>query len=92
MVEVRHCRTTQDVNADASFIAACDPDTIRALLAERDQLAAALEAAQAERDVMREALEDIRSRMRLDPFDRLAELDNIHQIADAALSKETSND
>ena len=41
---------------DAYLVAACDPDTIRALLAERDQLAAALEAAQAERDVMREAL------------------------------------
>jgi len=31
--------------ADAHLIAACDPDTIRALLEERDQLAAALEAA-----------------------------------------------
>src|SRR5690606_15170146 len=31
--------------ADARLIAACDPDTIRELLAERDQLAAALEAA-----------------------------------------------
>jgi len=72
--------------ANAALIAACDPDTIRELLAERDALAAAIEAAQAERDAMREALEDIRSRMRLDPFDRLAELDNIHQIADAALS------
>jgi len=30
---------------EAAFIAACDPDTIRELLAERDQLAAALEAA-----------------------------------------------
>ena len=30
---------------DAHLIAACDPDTIRELLAERDQLAAALEAA-----------------------------------------------
>lgn len=30
--------------ADMHFIAACDPDTIRELLAERDQLAAALEA------------------------------------------------
>lgn len=40
LAEVRHCRTTQDVNADASFIAACDPGTIRALLDERDALAA----------------------------------------------------
>jgi hypothetical protein len=31
--------------ANAALIAACDPDTIRELLAERDQLAAALEAA-----------------------------------------------
>ena len=44
-VEVRHCRTTQDVNADAGFIAACDPDTIRALLEERDALAAQQPAA-----------------------------------------------
>ena len=83
---------TWKTEADAAYIAACDPDTIRELLAERDALAAAIEAAQAERDVMREALEDIRSRMRLDPFDRLAELDNIHQIAGAALAKENSND
>ena len=41
-VEVRHCRTAQDVNADAHLIAACDPDTIRALLEERDTLAAAI--------------------------------------------------
>lgn len=40
LAEVRHCRTTQDVNADASFIAACDPDTIRELLEERDALGA----------------------------------------------------
>ena len=33
-------------DAEAAFIAACDPDTIRALLEERDRLAAALEAAQ----------------------------------------------
>ena len=32
--------------ANATYITACDPDTIRELLAERDQLAAALEAAQ----------------------------------------------
>lgn len=42
-VEVRHCRTAQDVNADAHLIAACDPDTIRELLAERDALAAEVE-------------------------------------------------
>ena len=43
-VEVRHFRPAQDVNADAHLIAACDPDTIRELLAERDALAAALAA------------------------------------------------
>lgn len=43
LAEVRHCRTAQDVKADAHLIAACDPDTIRELLAERDQLAATLE-------------------------------------------------
>ena len=32
-------------DAEAAFIAACDPDTIRELLSERDALAAALEAA-----------------------------------------------
>lgn len=74
-----------NARANAAFIAACDPDTIRELLAERDQLAA-------ENARLREALEDIRSRMRLNPFDRLAELDNIHQIADAALAQETRND
>jgi len=40
LAEVRHCRTTQDVRADAHLIAACDPDTIRALLDERDALGA----------------------------------------------------
>jgi len=49
-VEVRHCRTAQDVNADAHLIAACDPDTIRALLDERDALGA-------ENARLREALE-----------------------------------
>ena len=43
LAEVRHCRTTQDVEADANLIAACDPDTIRELLAERDALAAEVE-------------------------------------------------
>ena len=41
-VEVRHYRTTQDVEAEAYLVAACDPDTIRELLAERDALAAQL--------------------------------------------------
>ena len=53
LAEVRHCRTTQDVKADAHLIAACDPDTIRALLAERDQLAAEIEALRAEVERLR---------------------------------------
>jgi hypothetical protein len=36
---------TTEACANASLAAACDPDTIRELLAERDQLAAALKAA-----------------------------------------------
>ena len=35
---------TWKTEADAAFIAACDPDTIRALLAERDRLATTLQA------------------------------------------------
>jgi uncharacterized membrane-anchored protein len=42
LAEARHCRTTQDVRADAHLIAACDPDTIRELLEERDALREAL--------------------------------------------------
>jgi hypothetical protein len=56
LAEVRHCRTTQDVKADAHLIAACDPDTIRELLDERDGLAAENEALRAEVDALREAL------------------------------------
>ena len=57
-VEVRHCRTAQDVNADAHLIAACDPDTIRALLDERDGLASENEALQAEVGALREMMEE----------------------------------
>jgi hypothetical protein len=39
--------------------AACDPDTIRELLAERDQLAAALEAAREDGARLRETLRDV---------------------------------
>lgn len=46
-VEVGH---TQDVEAEAYLVAACDPDTIRALLDERDALGA-------ENARLREALE-----------------------------------
>ena len=57
-VEVRHFRPAQDVKADAHLIAACDPDTIRALLAERDRLAA-------ENARLREALRELEERAQL---------------------------
>ena len=92
-VEVRHCRTTQDVNADAGFIAACDPDTIRALLTERDQLAAALEVA-------REDAERWRALREMDGgeiYALLGDCDGVHPeqadaAIDAAMRKGGSND
>lgn len=74
------CDLRDRPSGDAHLIAACDPDTIRALLAERDAL--------------REALEDIRSRssinlaMHPNPFELTARLGDIYQIADAALALE----
>jgi hypothetical protein len=47
-----------DLFANACLIAACDPDTILALLAERDALREALEALKAENERLREALKD----------------------------------
>ena len=44
--------------ANASLIAACDPDTIRALLDERDGLASENEALQAEVGALREMMEE----------------------------------
>src|SRR5690606_3789178 len=41
-----HSVPIEEAIANAALAAACDPDTIRELLAERDQLAAALEAVQ----------------------------------------------
>ncbi len=65
---------------------------IEALRAEVERVTCELMDAITRADKLAEALKDIRSRMRLDPFDRLAELDNIHQIADAALAQENRND
>ena len=95
-VEVRHCRTTQDVNADAGFIAACDPDTIRALLTERDQLAAALEVAREDAGRWR-ALREMDGG---EVYALLGDYDGIHpEQADAAIDaalaahrKEVNND
>ena len=53
-VEVRQCRTAQSIDADANLIAACDPDTIRALPEERDVLAATLASTEAARDGYRD--------------------------------------
>jgi hypothetical protein len=84
LAEVRHCRTTQDVRADAHLIAACDPDTIRELLAERDQLAADLEAA-------REDAERWRALREMDGgeiYALLGDCDGIHpEQADAAIDR-----
>lgn len=78
---VAYCdRSKNEAMANASFIAACEPDTIRRLLEERDAL--------------REALEDIRSlsfinsAMQPNPLTLTALLGDIHQIADSALAKE----
>ena len=63
LAEVRHCRTTQDHKADAAFIAACDPDTIRELLAERDAL--------------REEVKELRETLEaLEPLEMLGETAN----------------
>lgn len=51
-----HPNERYDHGTRAAYIAACDPDTIQALLAERDQLAAALEATREDAERMRRAL------------------------------------
>lgn len=77
---IAYCdKSKGEASANSSFIAACEPDTIRRLLEERDAL--------------REALEDIRSRssmnlaMHPDPFELTARLGDIYQIAAAALAE-----
>ena len=86
------------VIADARLIAACGPDTSRALLAERDQLAAENEALRAEVERLKNALKGIRSLSSIDsamipsPLALTVLLGNMHHIADAALTKENSND
>lgn len=52
IVAARHRMPGHKNETNMRLIAACDPDTIRALLAERDQLAASLEAAREERDAL----------------------------------------
>jgi uncharacterized protein YwgA len=51
------CESVQEHNRH--LIAACDPDTIRELLAERDQLAAEIEALRAEVERLAEVLSKI---------------------------------
>src|SRR5690606_7034824 len=88
---------------DAHLIAACDPDTIRELLAERDQLAAEIEALRAEVDALREALEDADNE--LDWLDEdigigcdhsagvcMCNYWSMRRKMKAALEKETNND
>lgn len=74
--------TCKPSEANARLIAACDPDTIRALMAERDALAAAFEAA-------REDSERWRALRELDGgeiYALLGNCDGIHpEQADAAI-------
>lgn len=56
IVAVRHRMPGHKNETNMRLIAACDPDTIRELLAERDQLAAALEAAREDVSIARRAL------------------------------------
>ena len=94
-VEVRHCRTAQDVNADAHLIAACDPRTIRALLDERDALGA-------ENARLREVLKDADNELdwldeEVDTCDHsvgvcMCGYWNMRRKMKAALEKENSND
>lgn len=84
---------TWKTEANAAYIAACDPDTIRALLAARDALTAEVER-------LRDALEEIRNRssmgvMRSDQSDQ-SELEvvlgDICLFVDAVLWKEKNDE
>jgi len=72
----------QSVNvAAAELIAACDPDTIRELLAERDQLAAALEAAREDAERYRHLFDCP------EPFCYRGDVFDSKQEADAAIDQ-----
>jgi hypothetical protein len=67
--------------ANAALIAACDPDTIRELLAERDQLAAALEAAREDAERYRHLFDC------QEPFCYRGDVFDSKQEADTAIDK-----
>lgn len=86
-----------NARANAALIAACDPDTVQALLDEYDALRGEVAewksvavALYTEIERLREALGDILSRSsinlatRFDQFELTARLGDIYQIADAA--------
>lgn len=56
-------RDALEILANGHFIAPFDPDTIRALLDERDALREALVALKAENEMLREALKDADNEM-----------------------------
>lgn len=84
IVTVRHRMPGHKNETNMRLIAACDPDTIRALLAERDQLAAALETA-------REDAERWRALREMDGgeiYALLGDCDGIHpEQTDAAIDR-----
>lgn len=79
-----------DLFANAALIAACDPDTIRELLAERDQLAAALEQAREDARVLRRGNERLAEALReAQPFIGWAgSYEELHAKIDALLREQ----